>query len=171
MTPVLVVDAYNVIHDWWSPGGGVELGMSRDRLLADLASFAAVEGTRTIVVFDAHQIASVGARDDQAGLEVHYSAAGETADTVIERLCFGLREAGETVTVATSDRVQALVVFGKGVYRMSARSLLREVERSRKDAKLKAQKTKRQETSMRVEHRLDASTWAKLEAMRRNEPS
>lgn len=171
MTPILVVDAYNVIHDWWSPAGGVELGMCRDRLLGDLASFAACEGMRTIVVFDAHQVQTRSTRDDQAGIEVHYSAEGETADTVIERLCFGFRDAGETVTVATSDRVQALVVFGKGVYRMSARSLLREVEHNRKEAKAAALKKKRQVQPLRVEHGLDAATWAKLERMRRGESS
>ena len=111
MSPVLVVDAYNVIHDWWSPGNSLELGMCRDRLLGDLASYAAMQQVRTIVVFDAHQVPTKAVQESHSGLEVHYSAADETADTVIERLCFTLCDAGETVTVATSDRLQALVVF------------------------------------------------------------
>lgn len=169
MKPILLVDAYNVIHDWWSPAGGIELGMCRDRLLGELASFAAMEGTRTIVVFDAHQVASAAAKEKISGLEVHYTAADETADTVIERLCFSFRDAGETVTVATSDRVQALVVFGKGVYRMSAQSLRQEVERSRRETKQALKARKRQEKSPRLEHTLDQSTWDRLERWRRGQ--
>ena len=167
MSPVLVVDAYNVIHDWWSPGNSLELGMCRDRLLGDLASYAAMQQVRTIVVFDAHQVPTKAVQESHSGLEVHYSAADETADTVIERLCFTLCDAGETVTVATSDRLQALVVFGKGVYRLSARSLLKEVDRSREEARQATKAKKRQEKSVRLEHTLDDETRAKLEKLRR----
>jgi predicted RNA-binding protein with PIN domain len=162
---VLVVDAYNVIHDWWSPTDGLELGMCRDRLLGDLASYAAMQQVRTIVVFDAHQVPTKAVQETLNGLEVHYSAADETADTLIERLCFTLRDAGESVTVATSDRVQAQVVFGKGVYRLSARSLRQEVDRSAKEAKQLAKAKKRQEKAVRLEHTLDAETRAKLEKL------
>jgi predicted RNA-binding protein with PIN domain len=78
-----------------------------------------------------------------------------------------LCDAGETVTVATSDRLQALVVFGKGVYRLSARSLLKEVDRSREEARQTAKAKKRQEKSVRLEHTLDDETRAKLEKLRR----
>ena len=169
MKPVLVVDAYNVIHDWWSPAGGVELGMCRDRLLADMASYAAMAETRTIVVFDAHQVAGDTKTEPYAGLEVYFSGGDETADTVIERLCYGLCEAGETVTVATSDRVQAQVVFGKGVYRLSAPSLLREVRRCQAEAREAVKQRKRQEKTPLLEHPLDPGTRERLERWRRGQ--
>lgn len=165
MPPVLVVDAYNVIHDWWSPGDRLELGMCRERLLGDMATYAAMQQVRTIVVFDAHQTPTKGVQEMHNGVEVLYSAADETADTVIERLCFNLCDAGETVTVATSDRVQAQVVFGKGVYRLSARNLRKEVDRSHKEAKEAVKAKKRQEKTMRLEHTLDAETRAKLDRL------
>jgi predicted RNA-binding protein with PIN domain len=169
MATILVVDAYNVIHDWWSPGDRLELGMLRDRLLSDMATYAAMQQVRTIVVFDAHQMPTKGVQETHNGVEVHYSAADETADTVIERLCFQMSDAGDQVTVATSDRVQALVVFGKGVYRLSARNLRKEVDRSHREAREAVKTKKRQEKTMRLEHTLDAETRAKLDKMWRGE--
>lgn len=165
--PVLVVDAYNVIHDWWRPQDKVALGMCRERLLNELASYASTEDVRTIVVFDAGLVPGKAVRDEQAGLEVVFSAADETADTVIERLCFELSASAPAITVATSDRVQAQVVFGKGVFRMSAPHLKATIERARQEAKRLMKAKRRQDKSHRLEHTLDASTWARLEQWRR----
>ena len=55
------------------------------------------------------------------GIDVVFSPAGVSADTVIERLAHDAREAGKEVQVVSSDFTIQSTVFGGGVTRISAR--------------------------------------------------
>jgi hypothetical protein len=96
-----------------------DTGTVVDRLLADLINLAGSTGVDIAVVFDGR---STGSKTKIGGLTVIYSNAGQTADTVIERLVF--ESAGEIkIAVCTGDYAQQKVVGRRGVRRMAPREL------------------------------------------------
>ncbi len=138
--PLLVVDGYNVLHasdaylglvDEVEPGVG-QLSLdpfdrARERLLADVASFA--EGSyEAVIVYDGASNRSREPRERlSGGVRVVFSRAGNSADSVIEALATEAREAGREVLVATSDATIRSTTFGPGVSYLSSRSLVGEV--------------------------------------------
>jgi predicted RNA-binding protein with PIN domain len=121
---VLLVDGYNVLYSVYQELL-VELGHARDKFAADLAEYAAFEGVRAILVFDAYSVAGVADRSAVLieGIEIIYTSEGETADSFIERLAYRLVRQGERVFVVTSDRMEQTVALGSGAYRITAREL------------------------------------------------
>lgn len=118
----LIVDGYNVLH-------GVpryrtllrrDLAAARDRLVDDIASFAAGEW-RAAVVFDGASRADDMPEPDVAGVRVLFSPEGVDADTVVEELARAVRDRGGEAVVVTSDATTQWTVFGGRVVRMSAR--------------------------------------------------
>lgn len=100
-----LIDGYNLLHAHPVLGAELErdIDTARVRLVAELAGFAE-GGPRTIVVFDgAGNPASDGAPHHIGALTVIFSAAGTSADAVIEGLARRFRERGEAVIVVTSD--------------------------------------------------------------------
>ncbi|MCL4440887.1 MAG: NYN domain-containing protein [Firmicutes bacterium] len=129
MADFLLVDGYNILHAW----AGLKKVMKKDidharaKLVEVLGNYQAVRGVQVIVVFDAHLVkGGTGSKENVTGVEVVYTAEGETADMLIEKLVGRLTEKGR-VTVATSDWIQQRIVFGKGAVRLSARELENEV--------------------------------------------
>lgn len=100
-----LIDGYNLLHAHPVLSARIEhdIDTARAHLVSELAAFA--EGRpRTIVVFDgAGNPASDGAPHHIGALTVIFSAAGNSADAVIEGLARRFRERGETVVVVTSD--------------------------------------------------------------------
>ncbi|GAB4291247.1 MAG: NYN domain-containing protein [Coriobacteriia bacterium] len=118
-----IVDGYNVLHvsDRYRSLAGSDLDAARARLVEDVASFCSGE-SRCVVVFDgAGNPSSDGTPHHIAGVMVIFSAAGESADTVIEALAARGRDRGEQVVVVTSDAATQWTVMREGVARMSAR--------------------------------------------------
>lgn len=100
-----LIDGYNLLHA--HPTLSIQLerdiDTARTQLVAELAGFAQ-GGPRTIVVFDgAGNPASDGAPHHIGALTVIFSAAGTSADAVIEGLARRFRDRGEAVVVVTSD--------------------------------------------------------------------
>ena len=60
---------------------------------------------------------------------VVYTKEAETADAYIEKTVHKIGKQGN-ITVATSDGLEQVIIFGEGARRMSARELLLEVEAS-----------------------------------------
>ncbi len=134
MAEYLLVDGYNILHSW--PGlkemTDKDLEHARVRFLDIMGDYQAVSGVKVVVVFDAHHVKKgTGSRETVHGVKVIYTAEGETADMVIEKLAGQVGE-GNRVTVATSDWAQQRIVFGKGAVRLSARELEEEVKAHRK---------------------------------------
>ncbi|MDI6901234.1 MAG: NYN domain-containing protein [Anaerosomatales bacterium] len=118
-----IVDGYNVVHvsDRYRSLADSDLDAARARLVEDVASFCPGEG-RCVIVFDgAGNPSSDGTPHHVAGVTVIFSAAGESADTVIEALAARGRDRGEQVIVVTSDAATQWTVMRAGVARMSAR--------------------------------------------------
>lgn len=120
-----LIDGYNLLHAHPVLGTmvGEDIDAARARLVAELAGFAQ-GGPRTIVVFDgAGNPFSDGAPHHLGGLTIIFSAAGTSADTVIEALARRFRDRGQAVVVVTSDaatrdtvRADSVSVRGAGAF-------------------------------------------------------
>jgi predicted RNA-binding protein with PIN domain len=123
-----VIDGYNVLH---STAGYARLlksdfATARDRLVDDVASFAA-GAERATVVFDGGGNDGAETETSVGGVRIVYSAAGVTADAVIERLAREVRAEKGAVVVVTADAATQWTVLGEGVTRMSAREFVAEL--------------------------------------------
>jgi predicted RNA-binding protein with PIN domain len=110
----LVIDGYNLIRQ--SPALSAQeelcLELGRDALLERLRQYKRVRSHRITVVFDAANKPNLAEeRSQQQGIRIIYSGQGETADTVIKRMC---RNQGEKVLLVTTDRELASYAEGRG---------------------------------------------------------
>lgn len=163
-----LVDGYNLIHAW-EEIRGEELYIARDRLTHWLIEYGGYEKYDITLVFDAAYT------EDEEKVEefgehfrVIYTASGESADKVIERLTYTLIRQKKEVHVVSSDAVIETVILGAGAYRHPSREFCRAVKRAKKQL--------RQEylgnvtlpvVRSEVGARIDKSVAAKLEALRR----
>lgn len=135
MVEFLVIDGYNILHSWSSLKNiAVEnLEHARARLVDVMVNYSAVKGIKVVIVFDAHLVkGGIGSIQEISGVEIVYTAYGETADMLIEKLATRLRE-NDRLIVATSDWTEQRMVFGKGAMRLSARELEIEVNTCHED--------------------------------------
>ena len=131
----LIVDGYNIIFAWEDLAKAAEsdLDAARRKLLDILCSYASFKKCRMVVVFDGYKAkGNPGSREQLAGLQVAYTAEGETADAYIEALVHDIGS-NYAVRVATSDSLVQLSSLRSGVLRMSARELRLEVEQAAKE--------------------------------------
>jgi predicted RNA-binding protein with PIN domain len=125
----MVVDGYNVIHAWPSLKRLLDeasLEASRDELVDRLSVLGLVTGTEVTVVFDSRR-AAASSEEVVEGVRVMYTRKGHSADHAIERIAYQARDAGDVITVATSDRFQRDLVRGMGGAVISALELERQV--------------------------------------------
>lgn len=101
---------------------------AREALITDVAAFA--QGTyEAVVVFDgAGNLNPEHPSYMEAGVRVMFSATGESADSVIERLVTDARTHGRNVTLITEDNTIKATV-GTVVTKLSSTLLVHEVER------------------------------------------
>ncbi len=124
---ILIVDGYNVIRNnerYTALGedfGSEVWNKARQTLVNDAAYYAQGTYERCTVVFDgAGNPFSQGKPRHVAGVDVIFSPAGVSADTVIEKLAHEARDNGYEAVVVSSDLTIQSTVFGNGVSRMSA---------------------------------------------------
>ena len=114
----LVLDGYNVIGalDRYRPSATGGLDESRELLINDALKAAGWTGRRIIVVFDAHGGSDPERSEPRAGgaVRVIYSAPGESADDVIERLLASL---GASATLYTGDFALQRTALARGASR------------------------------------------------------
>ena len=125
----LVVDGYNVIHAWPTLKRlmtEASLEAARDKLVERLAVLGMVRGAEVTVVFDSHRAAS-SSEEMVEGVRVLFTRKGHSADHAIERIAYQAGDAGDVITVATSDRFQRDLVRGMGGAVISAVELERQV--------------------------------------------
>jgi predicted RNA-binding protein with PIN domain len=127
----VIVDGYNVVHAWPELKRlltDASLEAARDRLIQRLSVFGMVVGADVTVVFDAHHsTARTNSEKTVDGVRVIFTRKGHSADHVIERMAYEASEAGDVITVATSDRFQRDLVRGMGGAVISALELERRV--------------------------------------------
>jgi len=118
----LVLDGYNVIGALERYRTAVTGGLddSRELLINDALKAAGWTGRRIIVVFDAQRSPEPERVEQRAGGEVRliYSAPGESADDVIERLLGNL---SGPATVYTADFALQRTALARGVSRATPR--------------------------------------------------
>lgn len=164
---LLVVDGYNVIYksarylarmDETADGDPFE--QARDLLVADVAAYA--KGRyEPVIVFDAAGNVSPERPDlSRAGVRLVFSPAGESADTVIERLVTEARLAPQAVTVVTSDNTIRATVGGIPVTRVSSDVLVTNMDAL--DVEYRQANAERQTQHMRLEDRIDPAAREKL---------
>ena len=133
----LIVDGYNVIHAWPSLKrllSTASLQDARDELIRRVSVLGMISGESVTVVFDAHHSTSMSnSEEDVEGVRVIYTRKGHSADHAIERLAYEASNAGDVITVATSDRFQADLVRGMGGAVISSLELERRVEEAEKE--------------------------------------
>jgi uncharacterized protein len=127
----LIVDGYNVIHAWPSLKrllSTASLEDARDELVRRVAVLGMITGESVTVVFDAHHSSAMSNSEEMVeGVRVVFTRKGHSADHAIERLAYAAGNAGDAITVATSDRFQRDLVRGMGGAVISAPELERQV--------------------------------------------
>ena len=84
-----------------------------------------------ILVFDAYKVAgNPGSVTKYQNIHVVYTREAETADQYIEKTVHELK-GKHSVTVATSDGLEQVIILGQGAARMSAKGLRDELEEAR----------------------------------------
>mgnify|MGYP000558054502 CR=1 FL=1 len=129
----LLVDGYNIIFAWpeLRELAQINLDSARDKLMDILCNYQGYQGCRLILVYDAYKVkGNPGSVMKYHNIEVVYTKEAETADQYIERTTheLGAKPQKYRVTVATSDALEQMIIWGNGAVRMSALGLKAAVE-------------------------------------------
>lgn len=149
---ILLVDGYNIIGDWveLQELKKERLADARDRLIERMAEYRGYKGWRVIIVFDAHLVPGIEARNLNSEVEVIFTKESETADERIEKLAESLNNRRDQIYVATSDSTEQSVIFAKGALRISARELEIEVEEIQKAISKKVKEIQEQQAFSKI---------------------
>jgi predicted RNA-binding protein with PIN domain len=120
----LIIDGYNLLHQTDELAGllQTDIQSARHRLVRMVEETAHRLAGHTTIVFDGRTTGS----DDALGsryLEVIFSPANLSADTVIERLVCRCATA-ENILVVTSDRAECDTVSSAGAHTMSSQEFM-----------------------------------------------
>jgi predicted RNA-binding protein with PIN domain len=126
----LLVDGYNIIFAWEELKSLAEINIdsARDKLIDIMCNYQGYTGVTLILVFDAYKVKNNrGSEMKYNNIYVVYTKEAETADQYIEKT---VHEIGHkySVTVATSDRLEQMIIWGGGAMRMSAAGLKEAVD-------------------------------------------
>lgn len=129
-TSYLLVDGYNIIFSWneLKELAATNLDAARNKLLDSMCNYQAMKKCELIVVFDAYRVQNHATETfDYHNIHVVYTKEAETADTYIERFA---HEHGRKhyVRVATSDRMEQVIITGQGCHMVSAGEFEQEVK-------------------------------------------
>ncbi|MDR3315783.1 MAG: NYN domain-containing protein [Coriobacteriales bacterium] len=173
MKRALIVDGYNVLRSGAYYAHLLEgapdhthdpFNLARQTLVSDVATFAGSDYEATLVFDGAGNPSSTGASRGVAGVEVIFSPAGVSADTVIEARAREAAEQGREVLVITSDAATQWTVLGRRVTRMSAAGFCEEMHGIHQEVLEVAERPKPKNT---LGGRLDGVTREALERMAR----
>jgi len=139
----LLVDGYNIIYasEKLSELARKDMKAARDSLMDTLSNFQGIRREHVILVFDAYRVAGgVEKVLKYNNIDVVFTKEAETADQYIEKAAHEISKKYQ-VTVATSDAVEQVIIFGGGAIRMSAKEFWAEIEATEKDIREKINKT------------------------------
>ena len=125
----LLVDGYNIIFAWEELKELAEASIdgARTKLMDILCNYQGYRKCTVILVFDAYRVEGHACEVSRYhNIHVVYTKEAETADQYIEKT---VHEIGKRyqVTVATSDRIEQVIIMGQGARRLSARDFREEV--------------------------------------------
>ncbi|GAB4184049.1 MAG: NYN domain-containing protein [Terrimicrobiaceae bacterium] len=125
---VLIVDGHSIIFQWpelAAKHAGNRLA-ARESLVKSMTALQDGSDWHVVVVFDGRQ-ARAGEASEPGGIQIFYSANGQTADSVIERLVAKYSQTYD-VTVATDDHMERTTVQSFGGRAISSLQLRDEME-------------------------------------------
>ncbi len=131
----VIIDGYNIIFAWddLKELAKVNIDSARDKLIDILIDYQGYKGCRLILVFDAYKVkGNTGKIVHYNNIEVVYTKQDEVADAYIERTVHEIRNKYK-VTVASADGLVQQTVMSLGALRMSARELLMDIERTKRE--------------------------------------
>lgn len=131
----VLVDGYNIIFAWdeLNELSKINLDSARMSLMEILCNYQGYTGCKLILVYDAYKVkGGQGSVEKYKNIYVVYTKEAETADQYIEKTVHHLGN-NNRVTVATSDRLEQMIILGEGALRMSANEFRKEVERTADD--------------------------------------
>lgn len=126
----LLVDGYNIIFAWedLSELAKTNIASARDKLSEILCNYQGYKKNTVILVYDAYKVPGFqGEIQKYKNIYVVYTKQAETADQYIERTVHQIGRKYD-VTVATSDALEQMIIWGLGAMRLSAKGLKEEVE-------------------------------------------
>ena len=125
----LLVDGYNIIFAWEELRNLAKLNIdsARDKLMDICCNYQGYAGCTLILVYDAYKVkGNPGSVIRYHNIHVVYTKEAETADQYIEKTVHKIGRK-HRVTVATSDALEQMIIWGEGAYRLSAAGFLEEV--------------------------------------------
>ncbi len=110
----LLVDGHSVIFGWQDLRKlhAKRMSLARDDLIRQLTEYQDASGVRVVLVFDGRG-EKIGEETTPGGIQIFYSSAGKTADSVIERLVASYGAQHE-MTVATADNLERQTAMSFG---------------------------------------------------------
>ena len=126
----LLVDGYNIIFAWEELNELAKYSVeaARNKLMDILSNYQGYKKVNLILVYDAYKVeGNVGSVMKYHNIHVVYTKEAETADQYIEKTAHELGRK-YTVTVATSDHLEQIIIMGQGAHRMSAEDLKEEIK-------------------------------------------
>lgn len=129
----LLVDGYNIIFAWQELKDISErtIDGARDKLIDICCDYQGYTQETLILVFDAYKVkGSAGSVQKVNNIYVVYTKEAETADVYIQKTTHELAK-DNIVTVATSDYLEQMIIWGDGALRMSAREFEEVYNKSR----------------------------------------
>lgn len=126
----LLVDGYNIIFAWEDLRDMARDNVegARTKLMDILCNYQGYIQDTLILVYDAYKVkGNPGTVQKYHNIHVVYTREAETADQYIEKTVHKIGRKYQ-VTVATSDALEQVIIWGQGAVRMSAQELRREVE-------------------------------------------
>ena len=166
----LLVDGYNIVFAWddLKELAKDNIHAACDRLMDILSDYQGYRKCTLILVFDAYKVEGHGEEViPYHNIYVVYTKEAETADQYIEKTVHRIGRQYE-VTVATSDRLEQIIVLGQGARRISARGLKNEIEDTRKAAAV-SWRERRQSSRTYLLDNVSEDVARHLEELRREE--
>lgn len=128
----LLVDGYNIIFAWKDLKALAKINMdsARQALIEILENYQGYRKCHVIAVFDAYKVKGGERRQEKHGnVDVVYTREAETADMYIEKTAHA-KSRDFHVRVATSDRLEQMIITGSGAFKVSADEFRAEVQQA-----------------------------------------
>ena len=131
----LLVDGHSIIFAWPELRSvhSRRSGAGRDELIRRLTQYQDASGIYVVLVFDGKG-AELSNATEPGGIQVLYSGADVTADTVIERLCARYGQEHD-LTVATDDHMEQQTALTFGASTINSEMLRQVLEEAEGDLK------------------------------------
>ena len=145
----ILVDGYSLLHGCPEIASGRprHSAAAREELIHLLTQYGDAIGMPITVVFDGAGAPSGTPKPvSSAEMEILYSKAGQTADDIIERVAYRMKEYGE-VLVVTDDAAERETVSAVGGLASNCQNFMRDLESAISELQIELKHYNRRESS------------------------